>query len=515
MKRNNIDLNKSCEKAIEDEEQEASEDEEQENENISFEPFIGQCFLSEEEAYLFYHKYAKQYGFSICKARFDKNKDGEIKRRDFVYHREGLQLSKMVDPVLKQRNTPSTRCDCKAHMRVTLKKSFEIFPEQWHVTEFIVTHNHELFSQEEINAYDMPLGMLVGIDNHGRTILFGCAILRNETKNTFSWLMRTFVSLMNKPPKSILTDQDPWMTQAIAEEMPLTKLAFCIWHITSKFSNWHSWVPAYLREHFFVGMTTTGRSESFNAFIKRFVDLAIEDIVQNQLQARMLEKYRGVSLRTLSPLEEQAQKVLTPFSFKKIQEHFERATHYTIHTNSVGGFVVQHYAQGDTQNKIIFDQERVVDVVSETQGESNIFEDANLAGPVYCPPKSKTKGRPKSKRSKGGKECSSYFYYKPHKSLKKINVFNDLIACMKNAIQITINNVNSKPYDDVDNKGLPPLKARYADIVKRNWDALASMPGGSEAAEHPIQWWLELAIRKDPKGGDSYTIMTSSDDGDE
>ncbi|XP_074369739.1 protein FAR1-RELATED SEQUENCE 11-like [Apium graveolens] len=364
MNKNNIDLNKSCEEAIEDEEQEASEEEEQENENISFEPFIGQCFLSEEETYLFYHKYAKQYGFSIRKARFDKNKDGEIKRRDFVCHREGLQLSKMGDPVLKQRNTPSTRCDCKAHMRVTLKKSFEIFPEQWHVTEFIVTHNHELFSQEEvrflrsyrfmtkydekrilllkdgdlsvkqimrvmeleknvrhghlsftskdlhnffskirseqakndvldffeyckiakeenqnfqysvtldderkvehifgspahcftwyqsfgdvvifdttykINAYDMPLGIFVGINNHGRTILFGCALLRNETKNIFSWLMRIFVSLMNKPPKSILIDQDPWMTQAIAEKLHLTKHAFCIWHITSKFSSW-------------------------------------------------------------------------------------------------------------------------------------------------------------------------------------------------------------------------------------------------------------------------------------
>ncbi|XP_074365206.1 uncharacterized protein LOC141706310 [Apium graveolens] len=215
----------------------------------------------------------------------------------------------------------------------------------------------------KINAYEMSLGMFVGIDNHGRTILFGCALLRNETKNTFSWLMRTFVSLMNKPPKSILTDQDPWMTQAIAE-----------------------------------------------------VDLAIEDIGQNQLQARMLEKYRGASLLTLSPLEEQAQKVLTPLSFKKFQEQFERATHYTVHTN-VGGFVVQHYAQDvftipslyfplRWHSKIIYDQERVVDVVSETQGESNIFEDANLAGPVYCPPKSKTKGRPKSKRSKRGKEVN-------------------------------------------------------------------------------------------------------------
>ena len=130
---------------------------------------------------------------------------------------------------------------------------------------------------------------------------------------------------MTKPPNTILTDQDPWITEAIAKEMPSTKHAFCIWHITAKFSGWFIsilrgnysswcsdfyslykldtieefekqwplviakyalgenkhinglyrikkfWVPSYLREYFFGGMTTTGRSESINAFIKRFI----------------------------------------------------------------------------------------------------------------------------------------------------------------------------------------------------------------------------------------------------
>lgn len=130
---------------------------------------------------------------------------------------------------------------------------------------------------------------------------------------------------MKKPPKTIITDQDPWMTEAISEELASTKHSFCIWHITSKFSGWftsilrnryqdwcadfyklynldapedferewpqvvakyelhtnkhviglyeikHFWVPAYLRGYFFGGMTTTGRSESINAFIKRFI----------------------------------------------------------------------------------------------------------------------------------------------------------------------------------------------------------------------------------------------------
>jgi hypothetical protein len=119
----------------------------------------------------------------------------------------------------------------------------------------------------------MPFGIFVGIENHGRTILFGYALIRNETVSTFRWLMKvssytsffsinfgrlflssflivspcifylfsllqTFVTLMKKFPKTIITDQDPWMNQAIAFEMPSTKHAFCIWHITAKFSGW-------------------------------------------------------------------------------------------------------------------------------------------------------------------------------------------------------------------------------------------------------------------------------------
>ncbi len=107
--------------------------------------------------------------------------------------------------------------------------------------------------------------------------------------------------------------------------MNSTKHEFYIWHITAKFSSWFTsilrskyscwcleffnlykvdtieeseqqwplvvakynldrnkhiiwlyqiksfWVPAYLHDFFFGGMTTNGRSESINAFIKRFI----------------------------------------------------------------------------------------------------------------------------------------------------------------------------------------------------------------------------------------------------
>lgn len=35
------------------------------------------------------------------------------------------------------------------------------------------------------NVYDMPFVPIVGVDKHGKTILFGCALLKNQTAETF------------------------------------------------------------------------------------------------------------------------------------------------------------------------------------------------------------------------------------------------------------------------------------------------------------------------------------------
>ncbi|KAH9608447.1 hypothetical protein KSS87_019322 [Heliosperma pusillum] len=81
------------------------------NENInrnSFEPFVGQCFLSEEEAFRFYENFARGSGFSIRRGRFE-TKDGIMFRRDFFCHREGFPRKKMVEPSKEQRNRSSMR----------------------------------------------------------------------------------------------------------------------------------------------------------------------------------------------------------------------------------------------------------------------------------------------------------------------------------------------------------------------------------------------------------------------
>ena len=110
-----------------------------------FEPFVGQCFLSEEEAFNFYKNYANRCGFTIRKGRSEK-KNGEIARRNFFCHREGRQPLKIVDPSKEQRNRKSLKCGCKAHLTIVLRKSVDIIPRKWHVTMFVVDYNHELLS---------------------------------------------------------------------------------------------------------------------------------------------------------------------------------------------------------------------------------------------------------------------------------------------------------------------------------------------------------------------------------
>ncbi|GKD11152.1 protein FAR1-related sequence 11, partial [Tanacetum coccineum] len=122
-----------------------------EEENVD-EPFVGQCFLSEEEASVFYQKYTKISGFSVRKGRFENKKGenkGERKRRDFFCHREGKPRDKLVDYSKKQRNRVATRCECIAIMRIKLRKMNDIFSEEWHVTRFVSKHNHDLLSTHE------------------------------------------------------------------------------------------------------------------------------------------------------------------------------------------------------------------------------------------------------------------------------------------------------------------------------------------------------------------------------
>ncbi|PNT66616.1 protein FAR1-RELATED SEQUENCE 5-like [Brachypodium distachyon] len=85
------------------------------------------------------------------------------------------------------------------------------------------------------NKYNLPFAPFVGITGHGDNCLFACAILQNETIETFTWLFEEFLQCMRgKMPLTIITDQDVAMKQAIPRVFTQTTHRNCLFHIKKK-----------------------------------------------------------------------------------------------------------------------------------------------------------------------------------------------------------------------------------------------------------------------------------------
>ncbi|KAJ0650296.1 putative transcription factor FAR family [Helianthus annuus] len=176
------------------------------------------------------------------------------------------------------------------------------------------------------NKFKMPFAPFVGVNHHGQSILFGGALLENEKQDTFEWLFQNFLKCMfDKYPSAIITDQDKAICNAIKIVFPKTRHRYCSWHIKkheiehlrplkvrySDFEELHkqwvksntieefetrweflcgkynfetgSWIPemynqrkywakAFLKDCFFVGMTSSRRSESIHSFFDGYVN---------------------------------------------------------------------------------------------------------------------------------------------------------------------------------------------------------------------------------------------------
>ncbi|KAF8017784.1 hypothetical protein BT93_H2856 [Corymbia citriodora subsp. variegata] len=82
------------------------------------------------------------------------------------------------------------------------------------------------------NKYNMICAPFVGVNHHWKNTLFGCALLLDETAESFIWLFNVFLeSIENKAPKTIFTDQDQAMAKAITRVFPNTQHRLCTWHI--------------------------------------------------------------------------------------------------------------------------------------------------------------------------------------------------------------------------------------------------------------------------------------------
>ncbi|XP_047970122.1 protein FAR1-RELATED SEQUENCE 3-like [Salvia hispanica] len=82
------------------------------------------------------------------------------------------------------------------------------------------------------NQFQVPFAPFTGVNNHGQMVLFGCALLFDESEASFAWVFKTWLSAMNnRPPVSIKTDQDRAIKVAVNQVFPEARHCICKWHI--------------------------------------------------------------------------------------------------------------------------------------------------------------------------------------------------------------------------------------------------------------------------------------------
>ncbi|XP_038679498.1 protein FAR1-RELATED SEQUENCE 3-like [Tripterygium wilfordii] len=83
-----------------------------------------------------------------------------------------------------------------------------------------------------VNRYRVPFAPFTGVNHHGQSILFGCAILLDDSEDTFTWLLKTFLTAMNdRPPVSIITDQGKAIQTAVTLVFPEARHCISKWHV--------------------------------------------------------------------------------------------------------------------------------------------------------------------------------------------------------------------------------------------------------------------------------------------
>ncbi|XP_065852997.1 protein FAR1-RELATED SEQUENCE 9 [Euphorbia lathyris] len=233
------------------------------------------------------------------------------------------------------------------------------------------------------NLFRVPFAAFTGVNHHGQPVLFGCALILNESEASFVWLFQTWLQAMSgKHPVSITTDPDRLIQVAVSQVLPATRHRFGMQGILRETqekmahvyqsqptfeiefkkcvdetetidefeSSWQAllqrfyimdnewlqsmhnarqqWVPVYMRNTFF-GELLGGSDSFFDGFMNESTTLQMlikqyEKAVANWHEKELKADYDTIHtmpvLRTPSPMEKQAADLYTRKIFMKFQE---------------------------------------------------------------------------------------------------------------------------------------------------------------------------------------------------
>ncbi|CAN6573736.1 unnamed protein product [Malus baccata var. baccata] len=194
---------------------------------------IGMVVHSDAEAFQVCNAYALRKGFSLRKGHIRRDKLNNITQRDFLCSKEGFPLFKdLCDDNMVDKLT--TRIGCKALIRFSVNQGV------WKISHVNSIHNHELAKPEErqflrsgikpSQSYCYLAEEVGGAENVGFTKKDCQKILYRKKSETMEG-GEAQKSMGNKQPKTIFTDEDQAMANAIEQVFIGTRHWLCTWHI--------------------------------------------------------------------------------------------------------------------------------------------------------------------------------------------------------------------------------------------------------------------------------------------
>ncbi|RYQ88234.1 hypothetical protein Ahy_B09g095548 isoform D [Arachis hypogaea] len=205
-------------------------------------------------AFEFYNSYAKTRDFSVRKSR-SRIVNEKVREKAYVCSCEGYRLEKWNHMKNRVREPkPETRCGCMSKLHVF----FDAVTESWVVRDFCDEHNYELVVPKLIfwcdgrcqldydlfgdvlafdatykkNRYRLSVVIFSGVNHHNQIVVFGAAIVSNERKSTYVWLLKQLlIAMKGKTPTSVITDGHPSMAIAIQEVFLNAHHRLCAWHL--------------------------------------------------------------------------------------------------------------------------------------------------------------------------------------------------------------------------------------------------------------------------------------------
>ncbi|BBN70455.1 hypothetical protein Prudu_1478S000500 [Prunus dulcis] len=344
-------------------------------------PAVGMKFDSLDLVYNFYNRYAFLAGFGIRlhSSFWGKNKK-EILRKEFVCCKQGAYRRDETRERKRQREI--SRCNCKAKIVVVKTNG----SKKYTISLLAEGHNHKMTPSDttfNTNRYDLTFAPMLGVNNHGQTIVLACAFLSKETTESFVWMFEEFKKVMlGGEPKTIIIDQDAAMAIAISIAFPTTFHRLCIWHITSKFSvklphsaykeywlefqkaiwdtdnkdefdaKWnivvtkacltdHPWLSSilYVIQFFAAGMSSSQRAEGSHGFFKQYIsrrnslmdfiirfERALSHQREKELVADHVDAFEVAQCILPMPMNKQMATLYTRTMFQKFEQELIQST---------------------------------------------------------------------------------------------------------------------------------------------------------------------------------------------